>query len=391
MPKIVAIDRGNNHLLDEIELETRAGIKSNSVQKFLQSVKKNNADIVCSCIDETSRLTIAHLPNNKDKFTIKRRSHYQHSEECIFHAMRNLAYDEDKDQYRPVIFKEPKVPKKKEHRSYIDSEEKVKRYTYRHFCIDSFSKAISKVFNIKNKHEDEDIIHPVEMYSTQEYFKALTSVFLESTMANGKNPFEVMPAGSHLSYGITRASLDEITEGVIILEEYHTRDEAFRELHVEISDHRLQVTQKLQKNMGNVLAGPYAYIAVYTRDYADRKIVRLYTYAIEEVGDTFSFIESGLEREYAREILDQNIAFIKPITGHEYETVANKQYANDERPDLKFRPDYIEYRDEGVCIVEVCGYPDDEKYMRALEVKEKHYKSLEENGKIAKYLRCTKH
>jgi hypothetical protein len=369
-----------NGLTDEIEFETRSNVKLVSFQNFLKKAHDNNAEVECLCTDGPNYplVTVAKYTN----YTVKRNHHHLHSQECLFHSERESFYNQENERYKKSIFEEPKGNQNNGGYYVEDTEyEKVRRYTYRHFCIDVFSEAISYAFSLKNK----ELVN-LEMYSSVDYFSCLTSKIYNKRMADGKSPYESLANYYKLSHGIIYENLDSIDNNIINLSEFIKKDNNFVTKEAKISDQRLEITKNLQNNMGNTLNGPYAYIAVYRMCLDKNKnkyneIVRLYTYAIEILDDRFSFVESGLERKYAITLLENNIAFIKPVNGHEYETVGDKYYPNG-RPDLKYRPDFIEFSSDSVKVVEVCGYPNDINYMNELRRKEDHYKKHQDDGLI---------
>lgn len=380
----------DNTTFNEIEFETRVSIMSEQVQDFIQEARENNIDIRCMCKiqnNEYPKIISQHFPNDDGRFTLKRNSRYEHAEDCIFYSERKNFYDDTNEKYKSAIFEEPKIPEGTENINYDSTKEKVRRYTYSHFCLDLLAESSSFAFNMRNQsQEDTSEAKSPSMYTQEEYFKALSIKIANKKMANGKKALKSLPANHKLSFG-TIDDLNVDINGMIQLKEYNTWDKEYENIEAKITDRRLVITQNRQKNHGNILGGPYIYIAVYKKESGQQKeIVRLYTYAIESFENKFSFVDSGLERRYARYLLENNIAFIKPINGNEHETLNKKYYIDEKIPKLKFKADFIEYKNNFVKVVEVCGYCDDEEYMRHLENKEKYYDTLVREGKI-EYLR----
>lgn len=390
----MAIIRINyNNQIEELEFETRSEITSERFQKFLLLAKNNNLKLMCLCQKEPEypEIIVSRLPNSHNSFTIKRNPHFQHKTDCIFHIGREEFYNEKTEKYKPTILQEAVVSKSNhtgERNIEETSIEQVRRYTYKHFCIDAYSDTIAHAFNTVNKGANL-----LTMYSINQYFSILLSKVLMKRLSNGLMAKEALLAYHQLSVGIIRDNLNDIQNNIITLYEYRQGD--FNVKNVEISDECLEITRNLQNILGNILDGPYAYIAVYKSYFSNNekryKIVRIYTYAIVEHNDKFSFVESGLERDYAKRLMTMNIPFVKPINGHEYETIGNKYYPNG-RPDLNYRPDFIEFHTNWVQVTEVCGFPDNEDYIKELNKKEVHYKQLEQDGTIRYYRHlCDKH
>jgi len=370
---------------EEIEFETRIGIRKNAgIQEKLHIVRKNGTKVTCLCDspDEEPLITLAFVPSDK-QLTLKRNSHYKHSPECIFYSGREEFYNEKEEKYKSSIFDDSHGSINNGHRHPDENREIARRYAYKHFCIDTLSAATTYAFNLKNKNNESEHL---KMFSYKEYFGCLSSLIGKKKMSDGRSPYKSVPENCTLSIGILNQDLDHVRDNILILNEYSKFSNNFRKKEVEISDENLKNTQDFQNIYGNIVNGPYVYIAVYRSYLEDNrvkkmKIVRLLTYAIERVGKSFCFVESDLERECAKNLMSAGRAFIKPVNGYEHLTVGS-QYYKKGRPELRYKPDFIVFIGDKVYVVEVCGFPKEKKYMEELRRKEKHYILLETRNQI---------
>lgn len=366
----------------ELHFERRSDLKDHANQDILLTAKTSRIAVKCQCNARQPLLTISFIPNSTIN-TLKRNPHHNnHSPECIFYAYTDEFYDFDNDKFTKKIFLEVQATERNGApiSNHLDKEEAA-RYTYRHFCIDVLSEAISYAFNAANHAESANM----QLYTKYDYFSKLSSVIGHKILTNGQGPYESLPKYHYLSFGTISQDLNQVVNNSLTLNRYVKQDNSFQEKQVRISDDRLRITKNLVNNLGNILPGPYAYIAVYKSFYENKvlvsEIVRLYVYAVHISGDNFCFVESGLERNYANQLFEAGTVFIKPVNGYEYKTLANRFYPNG-RPNLIYRPDFIEFNNAHVTVTEVCGYPNDQNYMDELARKEQHYNTLQHNDQI---------
>ena len=108
------------------------------------------------------------------------------------------------------------------------------------------------------------------MFSYKEYFGCLSSIIGKKKMSNGASPYRSLPKEHSLSFGMINQDLNKVTNNLLILSEYEIKKKNFKQREVEIGDKKLVTTQNLQNNNGNILSGPYMYIAVYVTRYDTR-------------------------------------------------------------------------------------------------------------------------
>jgi len=369
-----------------VSFSTREDIKLDFIQFSLQRAKEKKVKVVCSCRKDSESyppVVISKIPNSS-LLTIKRNPSYEHSEDCIFHAFREQFYDTIKEKYKKGIFEESALIKKKTNIvSQLDEkQEQVRRHTFGHFCLDSFSKATSFALNSKNKQSDS-----IEMYSTFDYFRCLSLTIKDTTLANGKTVPDSLPSPYHkISFGILREDLN-ITNSSMVLNEFNPKYKKFYPLEVRVKNTKAMIIHDFAHRVHSV---PYYYIAVYAnrRDFKSntsyKELIRMYIYPIYESENHSCFVNNNKEKIYAHKLFIKQIAFIKPISGGEYINI-NKKFYPQGKPNLKHLPSFMEYRSDPtrhVRIVEVCTLMDNRKYMDELQTKEQHYGRLQREGKI---------
>ncbi len=89
------------------------------------------------------------------------------------------------------------------------------------------------------------------------------------------------------------------------------------------------------------------------------------------------FVESTLERDYAKKLFLDNTPFIKPIDNSELFKIKKEKIVPPGQAffNLSHRPDFIEFKNEKIVIVEVSGDINSE-YEEQLAYKEKDYLNI---------------
>lgn len=378
-----------------IGFKTKFELKNNAffqniLKEYYITYKKEGARLECLCnsVDmsckSTSYYFLANLPNNS----------YRHNQNCIYYEhLENLTDSEDK--YKSLIFKEPVLvdfskADKKEIENF-NKKESHRKNTYNNFCSDMISESMSKSFNLKNYQIENrsNLIYPT--------YKDFLNTF------NGliyKNEF--LPNGS------IRKSLDDyytFCYGVIdydfitqlrvkqkdyelllpIVKKQFDKDKQFVgydtiTINCKINLHTLIAASELVKNFNNYISAPYFFMAVYKQNKDYKKIVRFFLHPVYFDNKYIVFVDSGYERKYAQELIKKQIPFIKPILSSCFNKV-NSKFVNYQKQDLKpkraflqFLPDFIEFKENEINIVEVSGYENIE-YKNHLERKTKHYEN----------------
>ena len=384
-----------------LSFRTKFELKNNSfyqdiLKNYHSYYKKDGAKLECLCnsVDmackKTSYYFLSNLPNNSNR----------HSEDCIYYEhLENLTDSEDK--YRSLIFKEPILnfstasqKEKDEH----NQKENHRKNTYVNFCTDMISEAMSIAFNRKNK----------EAKSRANLFYPNYQEFLNSfNMLINKN--ELLPNGSirnsldkyyNFCYGVI--DYDFITQLEEKQKEYdlylttvkklYDSDKKFigydkATINCKINFYTLRAASELVKNFNNYISGPYFFMAIYKQNKDNKKIVRLFLHPVYFDNEHIVFVDSGYERKYAKNLLENKVPFIKPISDSCFYKI-NGKFVNYEKEDLKFTraslqflPDFIEFSENKINIVEVSGYYNAE-YQNLMDRKIKHYEneSLKSGG-----------
>ena len=158
-------------------------------------------------------------------------------------------------------------------------------------------------------------------------------------------------------------------------------------INCKINFYTLRAASELVKNFNNYISGPYFFMAVYKQNKDNKKIVRLFLHPVYFDNDSIVFVDSGYERKYAKNLLENKVPFMKPITDSCFYKI-NGRFVNYEKEDsnftrasLQFLPDFIEFSENKIDIVEVSGY-DNAEYQNLMDRKIKHYEneSVKSNG-----------
>lgn len=385
----------------QIGFKTKFELKKNEFyQDILKSYhsyyKKEGAKLECLCnnVDmackKTSYYFLSNLPNNSNK----------HSEDCIYYEhLEDLTDSEDK--YRSLIFKEPilnfSTATQKEKDEY-NQKESHRKNTYVNFCTDMISEAMSIAFNRKNK--DMESRANLSYPNYQDFLNSFDRLI---------NNNELLPNGSirksldkyyNFCYGVV--DYDFISQLQDKQKEYDLYLPTVKKLYdgnmkfieygkgtinCEINFYTLRATSELVKNFNNYISGPYFFMAIYKQNKENKKIVRLFLHPVYFDNDSIVFVDSGYERKYAKNLLENKVPFMKPITDSCFYKI-NGRFVNYEKEDsnftrasLQFLPDFIEFSENKIDIVEVSGY-DNAEYQNLMDRKIKHYEneSVKSNG-----------
>lgn len=379
----------------KIELKNNDFFQS-LLKRYYEKSKSEGAEIKCLCKDVnmsckyTSYYFLSNLPKNS----------FKHHQECIF--FEHLEYLTDKDdKYRPIIFTEVNInfseATDSEKQDYTVKENH-RNNTYVNFCTDIISFAMSKTFNTRNSNVQNrgDIIYP----SYKEFLDTYSSLL---------NNNEFLPKGSikenlepyhNFCFGVIeydclsqlQTNQNEYDIFLPKIKKSYNEDKKFLGYEVvnvncKIKHKRLMAAAKLVQNFDNYIHPPYFFMAIYKQNQNSKDIKRLYFHPVHFDNKHIVFVDSGYERKYAKQLLDNDIGFIKPITDScFYKLNRNfvnyqKEGDNSKRAFLQYLPDFIEFDNEHVNIVEVSGY-DDVQYQNLMKRKIKHYEneSLKSEG-----------
>jgi hypothetical protein len=382
-------------LINEIEFRERSYLRYDpDVQKLLQNAKSKLFDAVCCCKNgENVLLTLSYLPNTLKKMEfetdaktliVKRNHHYEHDESCPFYKLTDEYYDNEIDRYKSMILISPSDSSNTHGYRCNEKLGKTIKATFRRFAEGLMSDALVFVFNSKNK-ESATLQNPTFL----EYCDGFGYIMGKTIFKNGEKAIqEAKKYGVTISFGLILEDIN--TESATINLHEYSRN-SFKEKKVNISEKRRQITARYTNIHGHIITGPYFYLATYLQTNSNdemSEIIRLHIYPIVLHGEYFSFIESNLERQYATTLIESNTPFLKPVSGNELKSMSNRWFPCGKPYFKGYRPDFIEFHDDGIHVIEVCGYAENQEYMRILTRKEEIYNNLSNEGKIAQYVRA---
>lgn len=384
-----------------IGFKTKFELKNNSfyqdvLKKYHSYYKKEGARLECLCnsVDMACKMTsyyfLSNLPNNSHK----------HNKDCIYYEHLENLTDSD-DKYKPLIFKEPILnfsnATKLEINEY-NQKESHRKNTYNNFCTDMISEAVSIAFNIKNKNVESraNLSYP----NYQEFLKSFNMLINNSKLLPNGSIYNSLDEYYKFAYGVI--DYDFITQLQdkqkeydiflpIIKKQYDENkkcngyDKAT--INCKINFYTLKAASELVKIFNNYISGPYFFMVIYKQNKDNKKVIRLFLHPVYFDNENIVFVDSGYERKYAKKLLENKVPFIKPITDSCFYKV-NGKFVNYQKEDLTFRrialqflPDFIEFSENKIDIVEVSGY-DNVEYKNLMDRKIKHYENeaVKSNG-----------
>ena len=358
----------NDQTFKLYSLKGKSTLKNDFFQNKLRWLHKQERSIKCGCKPEND-LWLAVVKNN-DTYYLRTypKITEEHNEECIFHNIANKFYDDDKEMYSLSIFQEVELSDKQKN-SVSDHDiaiENSKNYTFNSFCQEWLSKANSYALNSANIQNEfftenftyEDFIH--------KFWKIDLNV---SKIGNIRRISEVK--GSYIKAGITYTDIPNLISGED-LDKVLSFDNFGKDKPIQVRQRRLNIASKKLKIFSNYIKPPYFFIAVLHYGIA----VRLFLYPVYFDEEKICFVESEFERQYAKQLFDQKIAFLKPISDEYHQlNKAKAPYF-----DSAYRPDFFEFVKDQINIVELSGFGSKE-YLNRLSDKKNDYIRIVEASK----------
>jgi len=395
---------------------TKNELKHNSYfQNELKKCYGKFQSISCLCNNNKKLyLTSKNITGSAKYFlAIHKNTGTEHKENCLFFLSKENLVDNE-GNYHSSIFEEPTYIYQPTTSEKKDTEEKEsqRKNTYYNFCRDFIRDSYSYAFNKKNKDAKSRLTlkNPSELDFRDSFFDNYENK--ENNLIKNQSIKESIPKNHTLVFGTIRENIfeqldnpkDTYSINVEKLEKEFeinkkTNKPEFKSYKLnnkkyKIDHKRLLLTQNLIKNFGNIIEGPYFFIGVLQKkEWKDKKtkktitnykMVRMFVHPIYSENQKISFIESNYERNYARQLFDNNIPFIKPMSDTDFSKVHSRfvNYETNERDKdnnkiwkrayLKYRPDFIEFYENHIKITEVSGY-EDEQYIKLMNRKIEHY------------------
>lgn len=379
----------------KIELKNNDFFQS-LLKRYYDKSKSEGAKLKCLCNDVdmsckfTSYFFLSNLPNNS----------YRHLEDCIFYEHLENVTDKD-DKYRSLILSKPKInflTATNQEKKDFENKESHRNNTYVNFCTDIISIAISKSFNYRNKNIQSrgDMIYP----SYKEFLNAYSFLLNNNELLQKGSIKESLEPYHDFYYGVIE--YDCLSQLQTYQKEYDiflpkvkkSYDENRKFLDYEVVNinckikyNQLLSAARLVKNFENYINPPYFFMAVVKKNKNSKDVVRLFFHPVYFDNNHLVFVDSGYERKYAKKLIGEDIPFIKPISDScFYKLNGNfvnyqKEGDNPKRAFLQYLPDFIEFANDKIDIVEVSGY-DNIEYQNLMERKIKHYQneSLKSRG-----------
>lgn len=371
-------------------LFSKNSIKNNSVQKVLKDYHEKKRSIKCGC-NKKEDLWLSVV--KKDNFYYLRRypnEHREHEMDCIFNnGADNLMKIDDNGNstYSPKIFEDTEnLPHKKEINELSKRKiEHGKRNTFYAYCSELVAESSIYAFNYVNY---KNTINNFKNFTYKDFIARFRNVIerMKLFKYDNVNQYCDENKGNMLRFGIIEHDI------ALIANHPSYKDDDMVEIglygnfaSLKVSIKRLKIAIKKVKLFDDYISPPYFFIA--PTFYG--KATRLYLQPIYFNGIDFCCVESGRERKYAKELFLNKVPFIKPLDNSELFKIKKDKIIppGQKMFNLSHRPDFIEFRDGKIVIIEVSGNMD-EDYKEQLQDKEKDYKKIVENNSYVEYYRC---
>lgn len=167
----------------------------------------------------------------------------------------------------------------------------------------------------------------------------------------------------------------------VLFDEYRHGSEWHDTRLVEVATTAVAEAAKRSSIYGPMIAGPYVAIGLHEQNIGRLNQIALCPVAI--VSDQLAFMDSDRERLKLSPFIEPGQQVYKPMRRSDLNLLG--PYCRSAlRDELAFRynPDLLIFGGQRPLVIEVCGFPDDETYMRSFVLKEKYWRSLEREGHI---------
>lgn len=331
--------------------------------------EKEKDELILSCKNINNNYFISNTPSSSQK----------HWEGCLFSKGFEDLTDSD-GKYKDIIFKNPDyINFKNSNEDEIEAWEtrrRLRTLVYYSFCIDLISQSMSKAFNRVNSNSNsrEEMNQPNYI----DFIKSFESILENNNILQKNSISNSLDEYTNLDYGVIYEDIlsKKDTGPTIEIElpitlkrmqkEDDNKEFPFyynKKLKHSISQYALNEVSTAHIH-SNITRGPYFFIATTRQSKDIKKIIRLFLVPIALHQGKIAFIETIRERNYATELINKKIPFIKPIQSSCFSKVS-KRFVNyidrrgyDKRAYMERIPNFIEFEKDKINIVDIdenCG------------------------------------
>lgn len=355
--------KNNSGFFNSFDLSSRTELSNEEFQSLLAKFHKADRTIKCGCYPQKDIWLSVCKFNGKEQYYLRSYPKVpNHADDCIFNNNANELFDDENMAYSIKIFKEPKRTNEKTTESLEKFlvQNNYRTYTYNAFCNDIISRANAMAMNIANKKNDrfsENFNYRNFAYAVRESDIKIKNVGVFKDLANHSDIYPFC--------GITYDDLPNLISGDDKLININVFNSKFE---LKTTRKRLSIAVKSLKIFRNYIKPPYFIIAMIE----NRVAIRLFVAPIYFNMRNIVFIESEFEMDFAKELLDNGKVFFKPFSNE----VLNLNRSKFPKFWVEYRPDFFVFNENNIEIIELCGFKNDEYYMRELRDKENRYKQL---------------
>jgi len=387
----------NNENWEQVYFNTKSDIINNGFfKKKLESFYGKRNHIRCAC-NEKNHIYM-NIRKNKKKdgtffFSLGTNPNYAnlHSNDCPFFNNSDEYYDEENNIFNSIILDEVKTNKTSSSPTdinKIDEVNKKRRFTFRHFCKDILANAYKYSFNSINlKNDRRNFCTP----TFSDFYKKIYKILLDTDIRNKRKMETIISniksKGYNLKYGILNNNLNELLTNInskknnelinLGLNSF-TKDFDQYYYNFNITKKHLVDAAQICKIFNNYISGPY-FVFMITKNKIAHRFYLLPVY-VDLIKDSFCFVDSDREREYAEYLTKNSISFLKPFGNDEFKYIKREKIilnnSTAAKPRFYTRPDFLEFDNDKIKIVEVLGFMDNKEYVDHLSKKREEYEKL---------------
>ncbi len=355
-------------------LKAKEEIQNSQFQKILNTAKESNQEVYCLC--SNVKMQIKKL-NNKFYLSSYPKRKKQHSILCEFYGSISDFYEKEQNKIIISDLNLFLIPKNKDLKTPTSNREIQKGIKFSSLILNLLDISYAEAFNLKNKGKDRisgDLKNP----ELNLFFKIFVKNFINLKMKNGYDFY-----GTFKNKGLTFkvgkvywVGDDFIKTKTYFKDQYKTEIVGIKKDVLENALKNVQIFQ-------NKISPPYFFFLIKKK----RTVQRLFLYPIVE-SDYFLPVESEFEREKIKRFSDFYCVY-KPILTNSIDAVLTKKYSSiyNKLNDLIPRPDLFVFAKGKICVVEILGMVNNEKYVERAKEKEKFYKNLEKPFKYGRLVK----
>jgi len=387
------------------------------LEKYRSSDNGNFQRIVCLC-DRENELYLSSKKQGKGAYFLSVFPHTadKHKEDCLFHTKSNEELCSTDGIYKKQIFEEVEFIDKwkdiNEQEKKNEEKNSERKKTFNRFCRDLITQSSSFAFNMANKNAKSrsDLVYP----SMESFLNAFFANIGSGTKLLAHSLYDSLPPEHYFIFGIIEEDIFNQVEKTESESDTNKTENGSKKINVLkfkrdfidsevngvtkkifngysyikesywVSKKIFNNTRSLVTNYSNAIKPPYFFMGinkVFNQDIKDKrysKLIRFYVHPVCNMDYLkMCFVDSEYERKYAKRLFESDVAFIKPISNNCFYKVkgdfVNYQIGKfEQRAHLIYRPDFIEFSEDDIKIVEVSGY-NDENYQALLDRKIIHY------------------